>query len=488
MLSMNLRMWLVAALALTGCKKEDRPAAGTRTAGAQAAPALLPIGSADPFAPLSVEARKALTRGLKASHAKKWDEARAELERAVSLAPDDAQTLWALLVATSHTKDLAPVPALCEKLAALDLSAYTTRFATSKPLAALRKTPEGARCDELGRRYREVWARGWDHGFFLVARRVGAREPSFGAGNEAALDPAQEVYFYELPTRRFRRLTDTDGHAFALQRSNDGKRLSVLIVGRLHREHNVDSFVDPKIETFDLATVESVGPFVMKGVYDQVVLGENAAGQPLFSFTVGTGATQTYTIDTAKTGLAPLEGAAVVPVGAETRAWPNQVARVAGKPLDDVHVTDGANQLVLAIPPQPITITAARPIAQSSVRWSPGHQKITYAGKLDPCRAAQPGATEKNELYVYDLPKRSAQRVAAGLSQFETLWLDDDQLVYEGGVGRAGQLHLYAFDAHADTALPTRHGAGLYGVPTLACEQAETGVDEDLGEIDEEGD
>jgi hypothetical protein len=78
--------------------------------------------------------------------------------------------------------------------------------------------------------------------------------------------------------------------------------------------------------------------------------------------------------------------------------------------------------------------------------------------------------------------------VAAAISSFETLWLNDDQLVYEGGVGKSGQLHLYAFATHADSTLQTRHGAGLYGVPTLACEQAETGVDEDLGDIDDEGD
>ena len=47
---------------------------------------------------------------------------------------------------------------------------------------------------------------------------------------------------------------------------------------------------------------------------------------------------------------------------------------------------------------------------------------------------------------------------------------------------------MYTFSTHADEALPTRHGAGLYGVPTLACEQAESGIDEDIGEEEGEGD
>jgi hypothetical protein len=202
-----------------------------------------------------------------------------------------------------------------------------------------------------------------------------------------------------------------------------------------------------------------------------------------------------------------------------TRAWPNQVAHVAGKAVEGVQITDGANQFSItppgtppgatggaapgaaspggagATPPSaqpagPILVTAARPLAQSSLDWSPGKARLTYAGKLDACKILKGGGNDKNELYVYDLAKRTAQRVAAAISPFETLWLDDDRLVYEGGVGKDGQIHLYAFAAHADEKLPTRHGAGLYGVPTLACEQAETGVDEDLGEpkADVEGD
>ncbi len=71
------------------------------------------------------------------------------------------------------------------------------------------------------------------------------------------------------------------------------------------------------------------------------------------------------------------------------------------------------------------------------------------------------------------------------MSAFETLWLDDDRLVYEGGVGKDGKLHLYAFVAHADSTLPTKNGAGLYGVPSLSCEQAEAAGDT---EINDEGD
>ena len=218
-------------------------------------------------------------------------------------------------------------------------------------------------------------------------------------------------------------------------------------------------------------------------------LGTNRAGQPMFTFVVTSGATAAYTIDTARTGLAKLEGDGVIPDGGETRAWPNQVAHFDDKAVPGVKIEDGATQFLIDGETQPVI--AARPLAQSSLTWSPGKTRLTYAGKLDACKILKAPAadgTDKNELYVYDKTKHTAQRIAAAVSPFETLWLDDDRLVYEGGVGKDGKIHLYTFSTHADEALPTRHGAGLYGVPTLACEQAETGIDEDVGDDESEGD
>jgi hypothetical protein len=163
-----------------------------------------------------------------------------------------------------------------------------------------------------------------------------------------------------------------------------------------------------------------------------------------------------------------------------------------------VKIEDGATQFLVEGVEQPVM--AARPIAQSSLAWSPARAKLTYAGKLDACKILKgepsgaaggggaAGKADKNELYVYDKQKRTAQRIAAAVSPFETAWLDDDRLVYEGGVGKDGRIHIYTFSTHADETLPTRHGAGLYGVPTLACEQAESGIDEDMGEEESQGD
>jgi hypothetical protein len=243
--------------------------------------------------------------------------------------------------------------------------------------------------------------------------------------------------------------------------------------------------VDPKVGVLDLTTLEVLGPAVKKGRWEQVVLGVNKSGQPLFGFSAG-GTTSTFSFDTAKTGLAELSGDTLIPQGGETRAWPGQVAHVAGAAVEKVKLVDGASQFTIEGIAEPVL--AARPLAASSLDWSPGKTRLTYAGKLDACKILKEGSKEKNELYVYDTTKKSAQRIAAAASGFETLWLDDEQLVYEGGLGKDGQIHIYAMTAHADVALPTRSGAGLYGVPTLACERAETNVDESVTHEETEGD
>ncbi|HZS41124.1 MAG TPA: hypothetical protein VFF06_30050, partial [Polyangia bacterium] len=378
----------------------------------------------------------------------------------------------------------ADVPAAFEGLLARDYVAYANKLDTAKEFTAFRNAPEWAKIGDLKNRYRDAYAKGLDKGFFFVARTHQATEPKFEAGKDASLDLKQEIFHYDLDAQRYRRLTETGGQAFALERSPDGKTLAFLVATKLHRENNLDQFVDPRVGAIELASLTTVGPFPMSGKFDQVELAVNGSGAAIFTFVETTGSARTYGFDTARTGLAKLEGDASVPAGGETRAWPGQVAHM-GKAVEGVKITDGAN--TFTIENGGLAVTAARPLAQSSLDWSPGKSRLTYAGKLDACKILKGGGTDKNELYVYDLGKKTAQRIAAAVSAFETLWLDDDHLVYEGGVGKDGKLHLYAFVAHADTTLPTRNGAGLYGVPTLACEQAEPGGDEDVtGE--EEGD
>src|SRR5436190_8399807 len=86
---MRLGIFLMGALALAACKKDDKPAVGTGAVPPAGAPAPLPpLGSADPWGKPSPEAKKAFADYQKLSRAKKNDEARKAIDRAVELAPE----------------------------------------------------------------------------------------------------------------------------------------------------------------------------------------------------------------------------------------------------------------------------------------------------------------------------------------------------------------------------------------------------------------
>ena len=490
MYAMRILTWSAVLLSCVslGCKRDSsQPSASGGTASTAEQPKQLAIGMTDPFASPRNDAAKLLETGFAALRNKKPQVAVAALQNVVNDTPDYTAGRWGLIRALAALGRNDEIPAQYEQLIARDYVAYANKLDTSKEMAALRASPAWAKIGELKTRYRSEYAKGWEHGFFFVARTRAATEPKFdGDAVEAPLSLKQEVFHFDPDGKRYRRLTDSDGHVFAVDRSSDGKSLLFLVAPKLHREGGVDSFVDPRVGVIDLTTLETIGPFVEKGRFDQVGLGANKAGQPMFTFIVTSGASAAYTIDTARTGLAKLEGAAVIPDGGETRAWPNQVAHFEDKAVPGVKIEDGATQFTIDGVDQPVM--AARPIAQSSLAWSPSKSRLTYAGKLDACKILKGDGKDKNELYVYDKTRKSAQRVAAAVSPFETLWLDDDRLVYEGGVGKDGQIHLYTFTTHADTALATKHGAGLFGVPTLACEQAESGIDEDIGDEESPGD
>src|SRR2546423_5326788 len=90
---------LVAAIAVAGCKKSSGPASsggagGTTTA---TAPATLPIGMTDPFAPPKNDAAKLTDTAYAALKQKKAPVAIAALQNVVGDTPDWSPTRWALV-------------------------------------------------------------------------------------------------------------------------------------------------------------------------------------------------------------------------------------------------------------------------------------------------------------------------------------------------------------------------------------------------------
>lgn len=462
-----------------GCKRKDPAqgsgpgANGTSSAGGTAQgkgeATLLPIGMADPFQRLSGPAAKAMDRGYKALRAKKPDEAAVAFAEVVAAAPDHTGMRYELARALLLSGKLAEARQQMEELLARDYLAYAGRADKPKEWKPLRDSGEWAAHQAAEARYKAAYAKGLEKGFVFVARGRAAKTPSPAVGSDARQELNQEVYHYDPATSRYRRLTWSRGQVFAAMRAPDGKTLAFLAVDKLRKGERGDLFVEPQGGFVDLVTLETVGPFKIPGTFHEVSMGFGAGGAPVWSTESTPGVDGgAFTIDTARTGMA--RGSIVIE---SARTWA-QAALV-------WHSGKGSPQGVTMAPDQRSfavenggQVTSARVLSNASLEWSPGRKRITYAGRLDACEVlAQGDKAPKNELFVYDVEKKSAQRIDSGISEFEALWLDDNLLVYENGVGAKGTVNLYDLAGHKKTQLAPRHGAGLYGVPSLSCEKQE---------------
>jgi hypothetical protein len=477
--------WRIGAAALLGmlgvaaCKKTPPPAAGdaasTTGAAATSAPPQV-VGMEDPFARPNAEAARALNAGYRALRARKYDEARAAFASVVRAAPDHTAARFQEVRAAILGNHFGDVPDLWKELLARDFVAYAGRLARPKEFVALRAAPEWARVQALEGGVRPAYAADLGRGLFFVARTRDPGPPHFGADGEAKLELSQEVYHYDPTSGRYRRLTETGGHVWAIGLSPDRKLLTFLVTPRLTQEAATGKtdFTEPQGGMVDLATLETVGPFKLPGPAHAVTLGFSANGEPLWRTDSGA-----YTFDATRTALVPIAQAdspaqaAADPAGGAphtTRATPESVSHL-GAPLAGAQRSDDGRAVILDGGDKPLR--AAREIAPESLAWSPGKKRLVYAGVLDACKVlAAGGKGDKNELFLWDTDKKLAVRVASAISAFATHWLDEDHLVYEGGVGKDGKLHVYEVPTRKDTVLKPRYGAGLYGYPSLACAPA----------------
>ena len=230
---------------------------------------------ADPFTPPKNDAAK-LWKPVNRAQAEEAAGGVAALQNVVGDTPDWTPARWALVRALVMGERWDDALKQWEELLARDFVAFAGKLDKGKDYDKLHTQPQWPKFAEVQERYRAAYAAGLDKGFFFVARTRSAAEPQFAAGvTEAPLSLRQEVFHYDPDGKRFRRVSDTEGRAFAVDRSPDGKSLLFLVAPKLHRENALDSFVDPRVGVLDLTTLAVVGPFTNKGRYDQVGLGTN---------------------------------------------------------------------------------------------------------------------------------------------------------------------------------------------------------------------
>lgn len=454
----------------------DKPAAAPKVT----------VGMLNPFPHLTTEASPPFNRGWAALKTKKFADAATAFGEVATQLPDYLNARYQAARALVLAGKMAEARAQFEELLQRNFVGYVERAGKQKELAPFRASPEWATYEQAVARVRTDYAGGLGQGLVVVARSGSVDPLAFAAGKtagvqEAKLDWKQEVYHFDVASARYRPLTSTDGHVLAAMRSSDGKRLAWVTAERVARLEKDAAdprakvwFVEPQFYFLDLGTLEVAGPIKLLGGYEELTIGFGASGTPLLAtpgVVAGTGegsAAGTYEMDTARTGLTK---AASDPDFSGERVivrW-DRLQRAERPALTGVTVAEDRHSLRLGS--GGAVITSARTLSPTSLAWSPSQALFAYAGQLDSCAALRDEGAKaaQNELFIYEVEKKSAQRIDSGASAFELQWLGDGVLAYESGSGAKATINLYEVASRKKTALLLKNGAGFVGIPTLSC-------------------
>ncbi len=486
---MVMRRWFVVLSCLTlsaaaACSKkqaapppESAPAAAPPPANAGPPPSV--IGMEDPFARLAGDAAKSLKAGYKAMQAKKYDEARTAFAAVVSAAPDYSPARLQEVKAAALSGHAADVPALWKELLGRDFVGYAARLDKPRELAMLRGGPDWPRIKAYETSIRPAYATDLAKGLFFIGRahELTVKRAERGA-DSVALGLNQELYQFDLTSKRYRRLTETEGHVFAYAVAPERKMISFLLVANVSDASSpTPQFSEPSVGAIDLATLETIGPLRLgpAGAHAAtVVMGWTGQGEPVWTARGPTGEETHYALDATRTAVVAV-GVSGMATGNRTTATPSSVSTAAATAADQVSLSDDRKSLIVA--DEDRTLRATRVLDPDTVRFSPGGKRLAYGGAFDECKTVT-GKPEKNELYLWERGKKTAARIATAPSAFRLDWPDDDRLVYQAGAGKQSRIHVLEVATKADTVLKPRAGAALVGFGAIVCPGAAPEGDE----------
>lgn len=437
------------------------------------------VGVQEPLMRMSAATAKSLQRGYKALNAKRWEECAAAFSEVAAAMPDYLDARYYQARALVMQEKYAEARAAAEALIQRNYVAYVRRIEGEKEFAGLRGSAEWAAYQRTAVQLQSAYLQGLSGGVVLVMRLASAKPMSYQAVSssapalrEAKLELQQEVLHFDPETGRYRQLTATGGRVLAAQRSADGKTLVLALAERA--QHNAGKlwFVDPQFAFLDLATLEVAGPVAMKGSVPQITIGFSKGGVPLLAAAEALEAPiATYQLDSARIGLVKVPEEQGL-FGERTEVWVDDLQHSERRVPADV--TPALDLHSFSVGPAGAVVTSAQKLEGSSFVWSPAHKQLLYAGAFDACAALdkrKESAQDKNGLYLYDLDKKTAQRLEAARSTYETLWLSEDWLAYETGINADSRVQVRNVKTGKSIVLSTRYGGGLYGVSAHKCDE-----------------
>jgi hypothetical protein len=473
--------------AVAGCTKKEAPPAPKAAAPVvadrvDAGPPPI-VGMEDPFARLTGDAAKSLKAGYKAMQAKKYDEARTAFAAVVSAVPDYSPARMQEIKAAALSGHAADIPPLWKDLLARDFVGYVGRLDKPRELAMLRGGPEWARIKAVETSVRSAYAADIGKGLFFLARSRDLGVSKAGS-DMVKLAPNQELYQLDSAGKKYRRLTETEGHVFAYSVAPERKAISFLVVTNVADTSTpTPQFSEASVGAVDLATLETTGPLRLGAAGTKaatVVLGWTSQGDPVWTVRGATGEETNYALDATRTAAVVVATSGAVQ-GNRTTATPSSVS-MGTAAAEQVVVAEDRKSLQIA--DEDRTLRATRELDPDTVVWAPAGHRLAYAGAFVECGAA--GKPAKNELYLWERGKKTAARIATAPSAFRMAWLDDERLVYQSGAGKQMKLHVLDVATKKDSVLKPRSGAALAGFNGTVCPGAPPESDAEESDFDPE--
>jgi len=295
----------------------------------------------------------------------------------------------------------------------------------------------------------------------------------------------------DLGSKRYRRLSETEGRVFAYSVAPERKAISFLVVANFADASGpAPQFFEPSVGAIDLATLETTGPVRLgpPGTRAaEVVMGWSGQGDPVWIVRGpgggAAGAETSYALDSTRTAAVAVSVSGIIPTH-RTTATPWSVS-TSSLPAEQISLSEDRKSLQIA--DEDRTLRATRALDPETVRFAPAGRRLVYAGAFDECKPAGRGKPDKNELYLWERGKKAAVRIATVPSAFRLDWSDDDRLVYQAGAGKQARIHVLEVATKTDTVLKPR-AAALIGFDAIVCPGASPQSEEDAyGDEDDPG-
>jgi hypothetical protein len=450
---MNSSTWVVTVVlcvTLGGCGKDRSATPGAQPA---ATPAPTPAPAALVVPPLGVDSLRRLNYLYgdgsaaydKAAAAYKatprdWATVRAQSEAALAKDPHHLDAQHLLAVALAHDGDYSgAAPHLLEALAG-DWLKFGPTLAADPDLTGMMTSPIGeqvrAAAATIERDVRAAAA----SGLWLVGRRSTFKVPAKPGAQYVT--SRGELYAYDLASKRYLRLTETDHTVAGFVRAPSGKEVALIGYDKIELPADasgkaVDKAAPPMLArayvlTIDPTTLETLGKRTSLPKARQLTVGYGPGEQLLVSAAPaagrwGLGPERWVSLDrstgkTAKTQAAQLTNHVAITFEDGEAESPRTGIVLPGDAPEVAALTTPAGVEV--------QIPESGKASRRSISVAPDGAHLAFATATDPC-----SAESAPSLYVVDSKSGALKHLLTGKSRFATTWIDNNLLAYEDNEG-----------------------------------------------------